>query len=137
VAVRGHRPLPRGSNLVLDLRSPRRIHGALVDRFAPQHKKDRHDADDRVVYDTSSGNLYYDAGEFTLARLHYEAAALIAPGFSLVYFNLALVHFKLNDLTASLAALEIYRQLRQPDEEETEAINQLLKAMQDPQQSGR
>src|SRR5712671_1696589 len=23
------------------------------------------------------GNLYYDAGEFTLARLHYEAAALI------------------------------------------------------------
>ena len=83
------------------------------------------------------GNLYYDAGEFTLARLHYEAAALIAPGFSLVYFNLALVHFKLNDLTASLATLETYRQLRQPDEEETEAINQLLKAMQDPQQPGR
>ncbi len=41
------------------------------------------------------GNLYYDAGELPLARLHYEAAAQIESGFSLVYFNLALAHFKL------------------------------------------
>ena len=33
-------------------------------------------------------NLYYDAGDLQLARLHYEAAAQIEPGFSLVYFNL-------------------------------------------------
>ncbi len=83
------------------------------------------------------GNLYYDAGEFPLARLHYEAAAQIAPDFSLVYFNLSLAHFKLNDLVASLAALETYRQLRQPDDEENDAINQLLKAMQDPRPPGR
>ena len=83
------------------------------------------------------GNLYYDAGEFPLARLHYEAAAQIAPDFSLVYFNLSLAHFKLNNLVASLAALETYRQLRQPDDEENDAINQLLKAMQDPRPAGR
>ena len=83
------------------------------------------------------GNLYYDAGNFQLARLHYEAAAQIAPDFSLVYFNLSLAHFKLDDLVASLAALETYRQLRQPDDEENDAINQLLKAMQDPRPPGR
>ncbi len=83
------------------------------------------------------GNLYYDAGNFQLARLHYEAAAQIAPDFSLVYFNLSLAHFKLDDLVASLAALETYRQLRQPDDEENDAINQLLKAMQEPRPPGR
>jgi tetratricopeptide (TPR) repeat protein len=82
------------------------------------------------------GNLYFDAGELPLARLHYEAAAQIEPRFSLVYFNLALAHFKLNDLTAALAAIASYKDLRQPDDEETEAINQLLKAMQDPRRSG-
>ncbi len=78
------------------------------------------------------GNLYFDAGELPLARLHFEAAAQIEPRFSLVYFNLALAHFKLNDLTAALAAIASYKELRQPDDEETDAINQLLKAMQDP-----
>ena len=77
------------------------------------------------------GNLYFDAGELPLARLHYEAAAQIEPRFSLVYFNLALAHFKLNDLPAALVAIGNYKELRQPDDEETEAINQLLKAMQD------
>jgi tetratricopeptide (TPR) repeat protein len=82
------------------------------------------------------GNLYFDAGELPLASLHYEAAAQIEPRFSLVYFNLALAYFKLNDLTAALAAIANYKELRQPDDEETEAINQLLKAMQDPWRPG-
>jgi len=82
------------------------------------------------------GNLYFDAGQLPLARLHYEAAAQIEPRFSLVYFNLALAHFKLNDLAAALAAIANYKELRQPDDEETEAINQLLKAMQDPWRPG-
>src|SRR5712691_2244278 len=73
------------------------------------------------------GNLYYDAGELRLARLHYEAAAQIESGFSLVYFNLALVYHKLNGLNAALAALDKYKQLA-PDDEEIEAVNQLLKA---------
>jgi tetratricopeptide (TPR) repeat protein len=77
------------------------------------------------------GNLYYDAGELPLARLHYEAAAQIESGFSLVYFNLALVYHKLSDLQGALAALDKYKQLA-PDDEEIEAVNQLLKAMQNP-----
>jgi tetratricopeptide (TPR) repeat protein len=77
------------------------------------------------------GNLYYDAGELPLARLHYEAAAQIESGFSLVYFNLALVYHKLNDLARALGALEKYKQL-EPNDAEIEAVNQLLKAMQDP-----
>lgn len=76
------------------------------------------------------GNLYYDAGNYPLARLHYEGAAQIESGFSLVYFNLALVHHKLNDLHAALVALERYKQLA-PDDEEIEAVDQLLKAMQE------
>ncbi len=77
------------------------------------------------------GNLYYDAGNFPLARLHYEAAAQIESGFSLVYFNLALAYHKLNDLQGALASLDRYKQLA-PDDEEIEAVNQLLKAMKDP-----
>jgi tetratricopeptide (TPR) repeat protein len=82
------------------------------------------------------GNLYYDAGELALARLHYEAAAQIEAGFSLVYFNLALVYHKLGNLSDALAALEKYKQL-EPDDTEIEAINQLLKAMQDPRPASR
>ena len=78
------------------------------------------------------GNLYFDAGELPLARLHYEAAAQIEPAFSLVYFNLALVHYKLGDLSGALKALETYKQLRQPDDEEIDAVNQLLRVMQEP-----
>lgn len=82
------------------------------------------------------GNLYYDAGELRLARLHYEAATQIEPGFSLVYFNLALVYHKLNEGVAAAAALERYMEL-EPDDEETEALQQLLKAMKDPRQPAR
>lgn len=82
------------------------------------------------------GNLYYDAGDLPLARLHYEAAAQIESGFSLVYFNLALVYHRLGDLAAALGALEKYKQL-EPDDAEIEAVNQLLKAMQTPRQTGQ
>jgi tetratricopeptide (TPR) repeat protein len=74
-------------------------------------------------------NLYYDAGDLRLARLHYETATLIEPGFSLVYFNLALVYHRLNEMSLAYAALEKYKQL-EPNDEEIGAINQLLKAME-------
>ena len=82
------------------------------------------------------GNLYYDAGNFPLARLHYEAAAQIESGFSLVYFNLALVYHRLSDLPGACAALDRYKQLA-PDDEEIEAVNQLLKAMNESKPPGR
>src|SRR5688572_13041821 len=73
-------------------------------------------------------NLYYDAGDLQLAKLHYEAAARIEPGFSLVYFNLSLVYHKLGDIDAASATLEKYREL-EPEDEDLEVLNQLLKAM--------
>lgn len=82
------------------------------------------------------GNLYYDAGELPLARLHYEAATQIEPGFSLVYFNLALVYHKLGESAAASGSLEKYMQL-EPDDEEIEALKQLLRALQDPRHPNR
>jgi len=73
-------------------------------------------------------NLYYDAGELQLAKLHYEAAAHIEPSFSLVYFNLSLVYHKLGDLNAASTTLEKYLQL-EPEDEDLEVLNRLLKAM--------
>ena len=73
-------------------------------------------------------NLYYDAGDLQLAKLHYEAAARIEPGFALVYFNLSLVYHKLGDIEAASATLERYRVL-EPEDEDLEVLNQLLKAM--------
>src|SRR5215207_6728899 len=73
-------------------------------------------------------NLYYDAGDLQLAKLHYEAAARIEPGFALVYFNLSLVYHKLGDIDAASATLEKYREL-EPEDEDLEVLNQLLKAM--------
>lgn len=74
-------------------------------------------------------NLYYDAGDLQLAKLHYEAAAQIEPGFSLVYFNISLVYHKLGDMVAASTALEKYRAL-EPEDEDIEVLNQLLKVMQ-------
>jgi len=45
-------------------------------------------------------------------RAFIEAAAQIESGFSLVYFNLALVYHRIGDLaSAALSALEKYKQL--------------------------
>src|SRR5213078_387505 len=73
-------------------------------------------------------NLYYDAGDFPLARLHYEAAAQIEPNFSLVYYNLALVYHRLNNVPAATQSLNRYKEL-EPSDEEIELVDQLLKAM--------
>jgi regulator of sirC expression with transglutaminase-like and TPR domain len=48
-----------------------------------------------------------------------------------VYFNLSLVYHKLGDLSAASATLEKYRQL-EPEDEDLEVLNQLLKAMKSP-----
>jgi len=73
-------------------------------------------------------NLYYDHGNYHLARLHYEAATQIEPGFSLVYFNLALVYHRMSDASAAWAALQHYREL-EPDDQDTDALSDLLQAM--------
>ncbi|HEX3249901.1 MAG TPA: tetratricopeptide repeat protein [Pyrinomonadaceae bacterium] len=100
---------------------------AALDNFTLSLKNDpRH-----VEAHYNLANLYYDAGDLQLAKLHYEAAAAIEPGFSLVYFNLSLVYHKLGELEAASATLEKYRQL-EPEDEDLEVLNQLLKAMKSP-----
>ena len=74
-------------------------------------------------------NLYYDAGDFPLARLHYEAAIQIEPNFSLVYYNLALVYHRLANVAGATQALNKYKEL-EPGDEEIELVDQLLKAME-------
>ena len=74
-------------------------------------------------------NLYYDAGDFPLARLHYEGAIQIEPNFSLVYYNLALVYHRLNNVQAATQSLKRYKEL-EPSDEEIELVDQLLKALE-------
>jgi tetratricopeptide (TPR) repeat protein len=73
-------------------------------------------------------NLYYDASNLQLAKLHYEAAAQIEPGFPLVYFNLSLVYHKLGMHDEAATALGKYREL-EPEDEDIEVLDQLLKAI--------
>ena len=116
-------PPPADPNATMNLEQ-----GALakaLDNFTLSLKNDpRH-----VEAHYNLANLYYDAGDLQLAKLHYEMAAQIEPGFSLVYFNLSLVYHKLGDLNGALTALERYRQL-EPEDEDIEVLNQLLKAIQ-------
>src|SRR5260370_2904013 len=71
-------------------------------------------------------NLYYDASDLPLARLHYEAAAQIEPNFSLAHYNLALVCYRLNDPAGASQALAKYREL-EPDDEEISLVDELLR----------
>ncbi len=50
-------------------------------------------------------NLYFECGDLRLARLHYEFAAEIEPGFPDLYFNLGLVHAVDGDIKSAIAAL--------------------------------
>jgi tetratricopeptide (TPR) repeat protein len=74
-------------------------------------------------------NLYYDASNLQLAKLHYEAASQIESGFPLVYFNLSLVYHKLGLHDEAATALNRYREL-EPEDEDIEVLDQLLKGIQ-------
>lgn len=71
-------------------------------------------------------NLYFDACDLQLAKLHYESAAELEPAFSPLHYNLALVYYKLNNLNGACAALHRYKELA-PEDHEMRAIDELLK----------
>lgn len=69
-------------------------------------------------------NLYFDSGDLTLAKLHYESARELEPSFSPLHYNLALVCYELHDLTGAHTCLLRYKELA--PEEEIPAIDELL-----------
>jgi tetratricopeptide (TPR) repeat protein len=69
-------------------------------------------------------NLYFDAADYKLAKLHYELAAEIEPDFPNTYFNLGLVYALNDDYEDAVSALFKYKQLV-PEEEGKKADNLL------------
>jgi DNA-binding transcriptional MerR regulator len=69
-------------------------------------------------------HLYFETGEYRLARLHYEISALLEPNSACVHFNLGLVYAVSNSLDAAIAALNKAKE-HATDEELTE-IEELL-----------
>ena len=69
-------------------------------------------------------NLYFEAGDYKLAKLHYELAAEIDPDFPNTYFNLGLVYALNDNYEDSVNALFKYKQLV-PAEEGKKADNLL------------
>jgi len=57
------------------------------------------------------GNLYFDADNLRLAKMHYELAAEINPEFPNLYFNLGLVLALLKENKAAIDALLKYQLL--------------------------
>jgi tetratricopeptide (TPR) repeat protein len=69
-------------------------------------------------------NLYFEACDYKLAKLHYELAAEIDPDFPNTYFNLGLVYALSDDYEDAVNALFKYKQLV-PEEEGKKADNLL------------
>lgn len=71
-------------------------------------------------------NMYYDAGNFALAKIHYEVALELEESFPEVVYNLALTHISLGEIEDAVKHLEQY--ILQADEDtETRALLYLLR----------
>jgi Flp pilus assembly protein TadD len=62
------------------------------------------------------GNMYFEVGNFKLAKVHYEVAVELAPTFPNVYFNLGLVEALSQDFSAAIGSLGKYKELAPPGE---------------------
>ncbi|NJD55143.1 MAG: tetratricopeptide repeat protein [Nitrospirae bacterium] len=62
------------------------------------------------------GNLYYGEDNLRLAKMHYELAAEINPGFANLFFNLGLVLALLEEPKAAIEAFSRYQLLAPPEE---------------------
>ena len=57
------------------------------------------------------GNLYFEVGDYRLARTHYQLASEVEPNFPNVYFNLGLVSAINEDFGTAIDALMKYKEL--------------------------
>jgi tetratricopeptide (TPR) repeat protein len=76
----------------------------------------------------------YRAGQYARARDELKAAASLDPGGKDLFFNLALVHEKLGDLEAAIAALERFREL-EGDAAERERAGLTIQRLRGAQQA--
>jgi tetratricopeptide (TPR) repeat protein len=74
------------------------------------------------------GNLYFDSGDLQLARLHYEIASQISPGYANVFFNLGLVLAETEEYRLSIEALNTYKSL--VSENESTKADDLLECLE-------
>ena len=72
-------------------------------------------------------HLYFEAGDFKLAHLHYDISAVIEPNSASVHFNLGLIHAINGDLIAAIASLS--RAKEHATEEELSQVEELLSSL--------
>ena len=68
------------------------------------------------------GSVYYDLGDYQLAKLHLEVVREIEPSYPCAHFNLALVYGKLGDLYCAFSSLKAYQELLPEPDLEVEAL---------------
>lgn len=73
-------------------------------------------------------NLYADAGDYALAKLHYRVSIELHPDFSNSYFNLGLVLALEKDYREAIAALTSYRE--RTGHEDHKQVDSLIFALQ-------
>ncbi len=73
-------------------------------------------------------HLYFEAGDFRLAHLHYDISAVIEPNSASVHFNLGLIYAINGDLASAIASLS--RAKEHATEEELAQVEELLSSLQ-------
>ena len=62
------------------------------------------------------GNLYFEAGDLRIARMHYEIGSELDSSFPNLYFNLGLVLALMEELQPAIDAFKKYQQLAPKEE---------------------
>jgi tetratricopeptide (TPR) repeat protein len=73
------------------------------------------------------GNLHFELGNIDPAKLHYEVAQSIDPGYPNLYFNLGLVLALADDIEGAIAALTKYLEMVSVDD--TSKVNEILRQL--------
>lgn len=74
------------------------------------------------------GNLHFEMGNVEAAKLHYEVARSIEPGYPNLYFNLALVLALSDDIEGAINALRQYLEMGAAVED-TRKVDELLRQL--------
>jgi tetratricopeptide (TPR) repeat protein len=76
-------------------------------------------------------NIYFEAGSYELAKMHYEVAIEIEPNFSFSYYNLGLVLAILNQTKEAIEVLNKYKDFANFEEKNNadELIRSLKKSI--------